>query len=130
MKQESKYWLIGSALLCISLLLHVLHVSHALLAFVKCVTLAYSIVCLTIAIVSHTHIRRKYNAWLYGLGVLILCSYTLLAADTYLFHVITWFPGIIRYPLFSLYGIAYLIFVIPGILLYMGGNPKESSHEM
>lgn len=53
----------------------------------------------------------------YYIGLIILLLYTILAIDTYVFHTLTWFPGILRYPMFSLYGVAYIIFVIPGFLL-------------
>ena len=51
--------------------------------------------------------------------------YTLLALDTYVFHVMQWFPGIIRYPLFSLYGISYLLFALPGIFLHVGSSGND-----
>ena len=79
---------------------------------IRCLTLAFGIMLTTRGVLLLLHVKQRSALWLYGDGVLFMSCYTLLALDTYVFHVMQWFPGIIRYPLFSLYGISYLLFAL------------------
>ena len=73
-----------------------------------------------ITLLAHTliksYVHHSHQA-LVILGYLILISYILLTVDTFLFHAITWFPGMIRYPIYSLYGWCYIVFLLPGWLM-------------
>lgn len=50
----------------------------------------------------------------------ILMMYTILTLDTFVFHAMVWYPGILRYSLFSAYGILYSAWILVGILFYIG----------
>ena len=114
-------WL-GIACIIGSVLLALLHTSQPVLSMLKCLLMAYGITLFTYAVLTcHLHKRVWF---LYALGIMILCVYTLLALDTYLFHFLTWFPGILRYALFSTYGLWYLVFMLPGCALAFMGNEQ------
>lgn len=115
----------GGLFTAISVLLFISGATNGILAMLRCLTLAFAILLLTMGILACFHIKKRNLAWLYGVGVLVMGCYTLIAADTYVFHVMTWFPGLIRYPLFSLYGIGYLLFAVPGIFLYVGSSDEN-----
>lgn len=53
-------------------------------------------------------------------SLLIMIVFTILVIDTFWFHALTWFPGLIRYPIIDAYGVCYSVFVVPGILWYLG----------
>ena len=92
-----------------------MHVMHPFLLIIKYTTLTAAFVIFAYAIF-HTHIKKEI-AWLYWTGVLILTMYGILTIDTFYVHAIKGLFGIIRYPMYSLYGLPYIIFMIPGILL-------------
>ena len=119
------YLTAGLLLIVISLLLYMLHAVDGSIAMLKCLTRAYGVMLLSRGCMELLHVRKRNYAWLYGTSVLLMGCYTLLAADTYLFHVLHWFPGIIRYPIFSLYGISYLLFILPGVMLHIGSDSNE-----
>lgn len=104
----------GSALMIVlSLILNMLDTTMPCIHMFKCLLLSYGITFLTYSMLSH-HIH-KHSLLLVIIGVMLLTVYTILAMDTYVFHAITWFPGILRYALFSTYGWWYLLFILSGI---------------
>lgn len=92
-----------------------LDVMHPVLLIIKYCTLVFAFSSIAYACVS-THIKKE-NAGIYWLGVVLLLGYGILTLDTFVFHVLHFVPGIIRYPLYSLYGLPYIVFVVPGIFL-------------
>lgn len=60
---------------------------------------------------------KKQNMIIAGIGIIFLVSYVILLLDTFYIHALTWFPGIVRYALFSAYLPISLLFFIPGICL-------------
>ena len=104
--------------ICTMLLSIVLSISKTLYEPFLCAK--YLLLSYGISIVSYTaarSIHKKENRLLYFIGVITMGVYTILTIDTFLIHAITWFPGILRYPLYSLYGIPYLFFLIPGWMI-------------
>lgn len=102
-------------LIIISILLSISGIQQRIL-----VTFKYCSMACGIAMLSYTllkpYVKRK-NHFLVIIGYLMLLCYILLTIDTFLIHAISWFPGILRYPVYSLYGWCYLIFLLPGWLL-------------
>ena len=77
--------------------------------------MAYGITLLTYALCSK---RITYvNTTLTMMGVILLTCYTIVLVDTFFFHTLPWLSGMIRYPIFSAYVPAYVLFIIPGICL-------------
>ncbi|MEG0328915.1 MAG: hypothetical protein RR537_01250 [Longicatena sp.] len=113
--------LLISGLLCclISIIIAFFATTNPYLSLLKCCLLAYGIVLLTIGCLTFHHKQHTFEI-LYYIGLVLLCVYTILALDTYIFHAITWYPGMFRYALFSTYGIFYIVFMIPGFCLYYG----------
>lgn len=99
----------------ITLSLSWMDVMQPAMLIIKYCTLVFAFVSLGYAC-CHTHIKKE-NTVLYWLGVLLILGYGILTLDTFMFHALHFVPGIIRYPLYSLYGLAYIVFIIPGILL-------------
>ena len=118
---------LGAGGLCIivSVLLFISGGTNELPAMIRCLSLAFGTFLLTRGVLLCLHVKQRGLIWLYGAGVLIMGCHTLLALDTYVFHVMSWFPGILRYPLFSLYGVSYLLFALPGIFLHVGSFDIE-----
>lgn len=108
---------IGLALLCVfasmgiywsgTLSRSLLVIQYLLLAYGCCLA-SYGVLIQRI----HHHCPLLYYS-----GVILMLVFTFLTLDTFLFHSLGWFPGILRYPLYSLYGIPYLVFCLPGWLL-------------
>ena len=115
----------GGILTVLSVLLFISNSANGIQAMIRCLTLAFGIMLMTRGVLLLLHVKQRSALWLYGVGVLFMSCYTLLALDTYVFHVMQWFPGIIRYPLFSLYGISYLLFALPGIFLHVGSSGND-----
>lgn len=115
----------GGILTALSVLLFISNSANGIQAMIRCLTLAFGIMLMTRGVLLLLHVKQRSAFWLYGVGVLFMSCYTLLALDTYVFHVMQWFPGIIRYPLFSLYGISYLLFALPGIFLHVGSSGND-----
>lgn len=82
---------------------------------VRCLMLAYG--CTFVGFLLGRRYHKHAIAPVYYFGVLVLLCYTIVCIDTYLVHSLSWFPGIIRYPLFSTYGVWYLLFCIVGVCL-------------
>lgn len=120
MKHDEIY---GGVMIVASFLLSYGNTTLPLYHLIKCLLAAYGITLLTYSCCR----RHIHKAWtpLYCLGVILLSVYTVLALDTYVFHTLTWFPGIIRYALFSTYGLWYIVFVIPGVLLCFHDNHRS-----
>ena len=77
--------------------------------------MAYGITLLTYALCSK---RITYvNTTLTMMGVILLTCYTIVLVDTFFFHTLPWLSGMIRYPIFSAYVPAYVLFIILGICL-------------
>ena len=110
----------GGILTVLSVLLFISNYANGIQAMIRCLTML-----MTRGVLLLLHVKQRSALWLYGVGVLFMSCYTLLALDTYVFHVMQWFPGIIRYPLFSLYGISYLLFALPGIFLHVGSSGND-----
>lgn len=106
---------IGVSMILISILISLFAKSNQPLNLCKCLLLAYGVCAIGYAL----SIRFFHHSQivLYSIGVVFVCAYTILALDTYLFHALLWFPGILRYAMFSTYGWAYLLFLLPGVLL-------------
>lgn len=101
-------------LIFISIFFEIINSVNPFISFLKYWCMASGIVLLSYDLCS----SHKYkNEALHFLGLLILALYFIILVDTFFIHAISWFPGIVRYPIFSAYIPAYLIFVIPGILL-------------
>ena len=81
----------------------------------KYICIAYGITLIVYGI-AHSYIHKR-NQFVAGLGILILIIFTILLVDTYWIHALDWFPGIVRYALFSAYIPGYLLFILPGICL-------------
>ena len=114
------FFLTGIGLLFLSFLLSLMEVMWPMLLVCKYLGMAFGITLMTYALISsHIHRTHKGLAWI---GYAILMAYTLLTVDTFLFHAISWIPGIIRYPIYSLYGVPYLAFILPGWLLCYHNN--------
>lgn len=60
-----------------------------------------------------------------GIALVLMSGYVILSLDTFVFHVWDWFPGLLRYPIYDAYGLAYLIFALPAILWQFGMKQKE-----
>lgn len=105
----------GIALILFSIILQAMHVMQPVLLVIK-----YCTLCIGISMTSYAfirpHIKRSYMI-LALVGYVFILFFIILTLDTFLFHAITWFPGILRYPIYSLYGIPYLIFILPGWLI-------------
>lgn len=110
-----KAFFISSICFIISISLSIMHVMKPVLLIIKYLTLVFAFAYLGYACFQ-TRIKKE-TAILYWLGVIILLGYTILTMDTFLFHAIKFVPGIIRYPLYSLYGLPYIVFMLPGFLL-------------
>lgn len=110
-----KQLLISLLLGMISFMCAMMHVMHPFLLIIKYTTLTAAFVMFAYAIF-HTRIKKEI-ACLYWIGVLILTMYAIITVDTFYIHAIKGLFGIIRYPMYSLYGLPYIIFMIPGILL-------------
>lgn len=121
MKKPALY---GIVCILLSVILSNLAGTIPFLNLMKCLLLAYGISIIGYAVT--TYKLNASNIVLYALGVIILCVYTILAMDTYLFHAMSWFPGILRYAMFSMYGIWYLVFLVPGCLIACYQKNKEA----
>lgn len=107
--------LLGGMLIFGSLLLSFVDAKYSIVHMIKCIALAYGITYISYTLVHHRH--KRSNAVLYSIGVLVLTLYTIITVDTYVFHTLSFFPGILRYALFSSYGWCYFIFVGMGVCL-------------
>ena len=76
---------------------------------------AFSITFFTYLLLSNK--IQKYRPIIGIVGIIILVIYVLILFDTYFFHAMSWFPGIIRYAMFSAYIPISVLFIIPGICL-------------
>lgn len=110
-----KYIIIAIFCIFCSLILQTASHTNAILQVIRICTLAYGFMTLGYGLM-RKHVRKS-NAIAYYTGVIIMVIFTIITLDTYLFHTLLCIPGIIRYPLYSLYGFAYIFFVLPGILL-------------
>lgn len=112
---NKKLVVLSCCFILLSIGIYMTNTLSSLACVVQFLSLALGITILTYALVNArwTH----HSILLYAFGVLILICYMILTIDTFLLHSIDWFWGIIRYPIYSLYGIAYLAFCIPGLCL-------------
>lgn len=105
---------LGCFMICVSILLAISKTQQGLLLVLKYVGLACGVSLLAHACL-RTYVHRS-NQVLALLGYAIIICYILLTIDTFVVHAISWFPGMIRYPIYSLYGYCYIVFIIPGWL--------------
>ncbi len=110
MKQK----ILSICLILISFLFEWIHSVHPVISFLKYGCMALGIVLLAYNLFSFHKYKNKFLRFL---GMIILVVYMIILIDTYVIHAISWFPGIVRYPMFSIYIPADLLFFIPGILL-------------
>ena len=110
-----KYMIAGMVSILISVILATFSEYNQMLSFLKCLTLAFGITILSYGFLQ-PHMKYK-STILYGIGVMLFVLYVIIAFDTYIVHTLPIIPGIIRYPIFSLYGVGYLVFCLIGILL-------------
>lgn len=100
--------------------------AYPLLAALKYCSAAGAMIVLPIVLFTSLHVPRITRCWLRRLcfysGYALTLFYMFLTLDTYMFHVWTWYPGILRYALFDAYSVLYVIFIIPGGLLYGGSR--------
>ena len=118
----NKLYCIGLSFLClfISLVCSITQSIHSPFQIIKYSTFAYGIILLIYTLVSFHKKRRSYPILLY-FTTSLLTIFTLLLIDTYWLHALIWFPGNIRYLIFSTYGwIHMIVFICLGICLYYG----------
>lgn len=111
-------------LLLVSLLLSRLPYTDPSIHACKCASLAFGIMLLSVELLSlHKH-TYSFSILRY-LSIIIMSAYGIVLIDTYWIHALTWFPGILRYALFSTYGVWYILFIIPGVLWYYGTSNQK-----
>lgn len=118
MSRKQRFWAAVILIGC-SLLIEWSGCTTAILALFKYTGMAYGIVLLGLAALSAWKPYCKHRIG-YILAVSILLCYTILALDTFLFHALTWFPGLIRYALFSTYLPFYFLFLLVSLLFKLG----------
>lgn len=71
-------------------------------------------------------VLHSSNAALFcqGCSLVLMLLYMVLTMDTFIFHAWTWFPGLLRYPIYDAYGFCYLIFTLPAFLWHLGKGEK------
>ena len=120
-----RLWQSALLMILLSLFISCIHTTLPWLHLIKCLLLAFGISLLTYALCAPR--IHKICPFLYVLGVILLSLYTCFALDTYVFHFLTWFPGMIRYAMFSTYGVWYILFILPGLLLCFNVEEKNRS---
>lgn len=112
---KKKQLFIASVMLLISFTLSITGTLQAGWIAIKLITLAYGICMASYALLApHWHYHNDKIAMF---AIAFLALFTIVIIDTLLIHALYWFPGIIKYPLISLYGAPYLVFILPGWLL-------------
>lgn len=120
MNKRVRYAIFACICIIISSLCSICNTTESIIQIIKYISLAYSVILLTYTILSLHKKRHCIHALLY-VAVCILCVFIILVLDTYWLHALTWFPGIIRYALFSTYGWMHIVFfACIGILVYYG----------
>ena len=109
----------GILLVLVSLFCDYLSVTHPYVMILKYLGMAYGTVLLVYGILARHHHKHTFPILLY-LVTAILIFFTIMTVDTYAFHALTVFPGMIRYALFSTYGIHFFIFALLGIAVFYG----------
>lgn len=120
MRGKIRYAGIGCVCIILSCLCFLSKSTVSFIQIIKYISMAIGCVLLTYTLLS-LHKKRHTIPILLYIAVCILCIFAILVIDTYWLHALTWFPGIIRYALFSTYGgIHVVFFIIIGILFYYG----------
>lgn len=90
----------------------------------KYLTTVYGIIALTCLVLSCFPLSKIISVWISCicryLAAIIMIVYTILTLDTFVFHAMSWYPGILRYALYSAYGILYSAWILIGIVWYIG----------
>lgn len=110
---KKRLFILSICAILLSVILELSQTTQSLLAALKYGLLAYGIVVGS-SIFMHSYIKKS-NLIIGGCSILLIVLYTILLLDTFLFHTLPWFPGIIRYPLFSAYIPGYVLFVLVGM---------------
>lgn len=111
---------LGGIGILLSLICYVLHTTTPFIQIIKYISMAYGVAFLTYSLL-FLHKKKHTFSILFYMAIAILCVFTILTIDTYWLHALSWFPGIIRYPIFSTYGWIHVIFfMLIGLCLYYG----------
>lgn len=124
MRRVVLWFLLG----CGTLLLHCINITSSWGIVVMYVSRFVFVAVTTAGLLQLLHVPKVHKeivcALLHVLSVLLACFYVLLTLDTFLFHAWTWFPGLLRYPIYDGYGIEIVIGIVVGILNYVHASEK------
>lgn len=105
---------------------HALVLAYPIFAVCKYLCTVFAISYTTMVSLQVLHVPSVKNEigkriCMISVTILFLC-YFFLTIDTFIFQVLTWYPGILRYALYDAYGIVYLVFILPGIVWHLGSE--------
>lgn len=98
--------------------------SHSWFAVGKYLTSVYGLLSITCLLLSYLPFPLISSTWIRlfcgYIGIGIVLFYTILTLDTFVFHAMNWYPAILRYAVFSAYGLLYSGWCMIGVLIYIG----------